>query len=55
MKLKSFAATMGLGLVAGAAAMLMIPKNSEVYRVADGAASAIKQGAEKVADTIRMN
>ena len=55
MTLKSFAVTMGLGIVAGAATMLMIPKNSEVYRAADGAAKAIKQEAEKMICHNRTN
>ena len=55
MKLKSFVATMGAGMVAGAAAMLMMPKNSEVYRAADGAANAIKQEAGKMIDSIRKS
>ncbi len=54
MKMKSFLATMGLGMVAGAAAMLMIPKHSEVYRMADDAANTIKQEAGKMLDSIRL-
>lgn len=55
MKFKTFAATMGIGLVAGAATMLMIPKSSEVYRMADSAAKTIKKEAEKAIDSIRMD
>ena len=53
MQVKSFIATVGIGMAAGAAAILMLPKHSEAYRMADDAAQAIKQEAEKVIDSIR--
>lgn len=55
MKVSSFLATMGIGMVAGAATMLMIPKHSEAYRMADDAANAIKQEAGKMFDSIRLS
>ena len=55
MKMSSFLATMGVGMVAGAATMLMIPKHFEAYRMADDAANAIKQEAGKMLDSIRLN
>lgn len=48
MEIKAFLATMGLGVVAGAAAALMIPKQSDVYQTADKAAKAMKQEVRKV-------
>ena len=42
MKVSTFAATLGLGMLAGAAAILMLPKHSKVYRAADSAANTIK-------------
>ena len=48
MEVKAFAATLGLGLVAGAAAAMMIPKQSKVYRVANDAAEALKQEVSQV-------
>ena len=49
MEVKAFAATLGIGIAAGAAAALMIPKQSKVYRAADNAAAKIK---EEVTETV---
>ena len=54
MKVKSFVATIGLGMVAGAATMLMIPRNSQAYRIADDAAHAVKEEAVKLIDRVSM-
>ncbi len=43
MKVKSFATTLGAGMLAGAAVMMMIPKRSEAYRAADHAAASIRK------------
>ena len=53
MQVKSFIATVGLGMAAGAAAILMLPKHSEAYRLADDAANTIKQEAGKMMDSMR--
>jgi len=42
MEVKSFIATMSLGAVAGAAAVLMMPKDSKAYRKADQAVQTLK-------------
>lgn len=55
MKTRAFFLTMGLGMVAGAATMLMIPRHSEAYRLADDAVCALKQEAGKMLDSIRMS
>lgn len=43
MEVKSFATTLGVGMVAGAATMLLIPRHSQAYRTADEAARSIKK------------
>lgn len=53
MQLRSMIATVGLSMVAGAAAILMIPRHSEAYRMADDAAHSIKQGAERMLNNVR--
>ena len=55
MKMSSFLATVGVGMLAGAATMLMLPKHSQAYRMADDAAHAIKQEAGKMFDSMRMS
>ena len=53
MQVKSFVASVGLGMVAGAAAILMLPKHSEVYRAADDAANAIKHEAGRMLNSMK--
>lgn len=53
MQVKSFVATVGLSMVAGAAAVLMLPKNSGVYRAADDAARTIKQEAGRMMNSMK--
>ena len=53
MQVKSLIATVGLSMAAGAAAILMLPRHSEAYRMADGAANTIKQEAGKMLDNLR--
>ena len=55
MQVKSMIASIGLGMVAGAATVLMMPKHSEAYRMADDAAHAIKQEAGRMLDSMRKN
>ena len=55
MQVKSFIATVGLSMAAGAAAVLMLHKHSEAYRVAIDAAQAIKQEAGKMMDSMHKS
>ncbi len=50
MEVGKFAATLGAGMVAGAAAMLMIPRQSPCFRAADDAAHTIKRGVKNAVD-----
>lgn len=50
MEVKAFAATLGIGLVAGAAAAMMIPKDSKVYQSANNAVRVVK---EEVSDVVK--
>ena len=52
MRIKTFIATVGLSAAAGAAAILMVPKNSKTFRTANDAAQAIKSEAERMAGAI---
>ena len=49
MQIKSFVTTMGLGMAAGAAAILLLPKESKAYRAADDAAQILKTEAGRIA------
>lgn len=49
MEVKAFAATLGLGVAAGAAAVLLMPKQSKVYKTANNAAMKLK---EEVSNTV---
>ena len=53
MQVKPWITTVGLGMVAGAAAILMLPKHSDAYRMADDAAHTIKREAGKMIDNMR--
>jgi hypothetical protein len=44
MEIKAFAATLGAGMLAGAAVVMMLPKQSPVYRAVDDAATTIRDG-----------
>lgn len=50
MEVGKFAVTLGAGMVAGAAAMMMIPRQSSCYRAADDAARTIKRGVKNAVD-----
>ena len=52
MEIKAFAATLGIGMLAGAAVTLMLPKQSKVYQTANDAANAIKQGVTNAYDSM---
>ncbi len=52
MEVKSFAATLGLGMAAGAAAVLMMPNRSRCYRAADEAAHSIKRTVSHAMDDL---
>ena len=43
---------MGAGVAVGALGVMMLPKNSDVYRMTKQAAKAIRNEAEKAADAI---
>ncbi len=49
---KTFAATLGAGMLAGAAVMLMIPRRSAVYQAADDAAQSLKRGLSQAMDNM---
>lgn len=55
MQVKSWIATVGIGMAAGAAAVLMLPKHSEAYRIADNTARTIKQEAGRMLDNMKRN
>lgn len=55
MQMKTWIASIGLGMAAGAAAILMIPKQSQTYQMADDAAQTIKTEASKIIDAIKQN
>ncbi len=52
MHVKSFAATLGVGMMAGAATMLLIPRHSQAYRTADETAHAIKKTVKQKMDDL---
>lgn len=55
MQVKSWITSVGIGMVAGAAAILMMPRHSEAYRMADDAAHSLKQSANRVMQNMRKN
>ncbi len=52
MQVKSFLATMGVGIAVGALGAMMLPKNSEVYQTVNTAAKTIQQEAEKAVSSM---
>lgn len=52
MQVKSFAMTLGAGMLAGAAVMMMVPKRSPVYKAADDAAKTIKRSVSRKIDEL---
>lgn len=55
MEVKTFAATLGLGLVAGAAAAMLLPKDSKVYRTADNAVNMVKEEFVEAVNSLKKN
>ena len=55
MQVKSMIASVGLGMVAGAAAILMIPRHSEAYRMADDATQNLKHQADRMMHTLKKD
>lgn len=53
MQVKSWITTVGLGVIAGAATVLLLPKSSPVYRKADRAVHTIKDEATRLMDQMR--
>lgn len=52
MHLKGWAITTGLGAVAGAVAIMMMPKNNPTRRLATKAANKVEEAACKVSDKL---
>ena len=52
MQVKAFLATIGVGIAVGALGVMMLPKNSGVYKFTNEAASTIKCEAGKAIDSI---
>ncbi len=52
MSMKGWAVTAGLGVAAGAVAVLMMPRNNPTRRLAARAADKVEDAAWKVSDTI---
>ena len=50
MEIKSFVATMGVGMVAGATVVMMLPKRSKVRVMANRAARSVENAVHKTAD-----
>ena len=55
MQIKGWIATVGLGAVAGAAAVFLMPKHSNAYRVANDTMQAIKMEAGKMVDLMKKD
>lgn len=49
MEVKTFAATLVLGLLAGATAAMLLPKESKVYRTANSAVQMVK---DEISDAV---
>ena len=54
MEVKTFAATLGVGMLTGAAVMMMIPKQSSVYKAADDAAMTVKRSMTHAMDAMKQ-
>ena len=52
MQIKGWAITMGLGMAAGAVAVLMMPKNNPARKLAAQAANKVEDAAWKVSDKL---
>jgi hypothetical protein len=54
MGMKGLAITMGLGVAAGAVAIMMVPRNSPVRKIATKAANKVEDVAWKVSDKLNQ-
>lgn len=54
MKLKGIVASMTVGAAAGAAAVLLMPKSSQVYQTMNDAARSLKMEAGKLWETMKQ-
>ena len=52
MNMKSWALTMGLGAVAGAVAIMMLPRQSAPRKLVNKAAAAVEDAAHQMADKL---
>ena len=52
--MKGLAITMGLGVAAGAVAIMMVPRNSPVRKIATKAANKVEDVAWKVSDKLNQ-
>lgn len=52
MEIKAFAATLGLGMLAGAAVVMMLPKDSAAYQAVDDAAQSVKNGVSNAVQSV---
>ncbi len=52
MEVKNFAVTLALGMAAGAAAAICLPKNKTVVKAVNQAADAMETGVEQARDAI---
>lgn len=55
MEIKSFVATLGIGMATGAAVMLMIPKQSKVYRKANQVVDVMKDEITQAVSSMTKN
>lgn len=53
MEVKTFAATLGLGIVAGAATAMLLPKDSKVYRTADNTVKMVKEEVVEAVNSLK--
>lgn len=53
MEVKAFAATLGLGLIAGAATAMMLPKDSKVYKAADNTVNMVKEEVVEAVNSLK--
>ena len=55
MQMKTWIATVGIGALAGAAAVFLMPKHSEAYQMANEAAHTLKMEAGKMMDAMKKH
>lgn len=52
MGMKSFAATLGIGMLTGAAVVMMLPRRSPVYKAMNDAARTIRHDVARAVDSL---